>query len=342
MGERNKTGLAYLGHYNTWLEHEIVRIQADISWTSKPPIGTSGLSTNSLAFLPTEEQFGITSIPGEVRISCNFSGSQCETPHAEDSPSLSHVYPTQLSFSKLRGRHKDVYSYLALAQQVQYAVTPVHTKDEFELFKKALELGGPFCSPRGLPNFERMAAWWSLQANGRSIFYKLPEYLAAYHKTWLNHKHASHTMIASREQRRPNETRICGKRHIAQVLDPAPQSHPALSYQNSSIEAASLDLMMDTEILSPVPEIEHLTIAGSHQETVAESLSLPETQNVHFGSVGSSSSDLRNNSKFIMWREGGGIKDTRKPRRCMICVKAGQEGYNCPGRNDRSKCPLIP
>jgi len=93
-----------------------------------------------------------------------------------------------------------------LAQKVQYAVTPVHTKDEFELFRKALQPGGLFCSPEGPPNFGMMAAWWSSQVNGTSIFYKFPEYLATHHKTWLDQKHTSHTMIASREQQKPNET----------------------------------------------------------------------------------------------------------------------------------------
>jgi hypothetical protein len=36
--------------------------------------------------------------------------------------------------SKLTGKRKDNYAFLAFAQQKKYAVIPLHTEDEFNLF----------------------------------------------------------------------------------------------------------------------------------------------------------------------------------------------------------------
>jgi hypothetical protein len=57
----------------------------------------------------------------------------------------------------LKGKQNDAYTYLAAAQKTLFAVTPLHTKNEFQLFKDSVKNDGPFCASRGQPNFHQMA-----------------------------------------------------------------------------------------------------------------------------------------------------------------------------------------
>ena len=80
----------------------------------------------------------------------------------------------------------DVYSYLAAVQHTKFAVTPLHTKEEYALYTEVVVRGGEkWCSQSGKPVFHKFATWWSSQANGINIFYKLPEHLSAHHKQWV-------------------------------------------------------------------------------------------------------------------------------------------------------------
>jgi len=100
----------------------------------------------------------------------------------------------------------------------------------------------------------------------------------------------------------------------------------------------------DTEMFPPVPEVQHPIFADLYQMPAVGNLSLLNTPHIHPELGVSSSSKLQDQSRFIMWKDGGGasvIKGPCKPRRCMICVKAGQEGYGCTGRNYGSMCPLF-
>jgi hypothetical protein len=40
-----------------------------------------------------------------------------------------------------------------------------------------------WAAPIGLPDFDCMAAWYSLKADSKTIFYKLREHLATHYKT---------------------------------------------------------------------------------------------------------------------------------------------------------------
>jgi len=258
VGEKNKTGSIYLGHYDPWLDFEIHTLRGDICWISKPVTGAIFTSTDPLKFCPTHEQFGITKIPGALRLQYDFNGPDL-TDHFTASYgshlNLLSIYPIQLHFSRLKGKRKDVYSYLAAAQHVRFAVTPVHTKNEKQLFHQVISIGGEWSCSKGLPKFDQMAAWWSGKADGILIFYKLPEYLATYYKTWLENRQAVHTMVASSAQRKPSERRIRSKGHIAYVLEAAAQNQPAIvadqQIQTASVSEENLDLPIQMTILAP-------------------------------------------------------------------------------------------
>ena len=81
----------------------------------------------------------------------------------------------------------------------------MHTEDEFNLFHSAVSPGGEYASAHGLPNFDQMVQWWSEKADGKTIFYKLREHLAAYYKTWSQCHQEKQTMLTSQPQRQPHE-----------------------------------------------------------------------------------------------------------------------------------------
>ncbi len=71
-GSVNKYGVQYGGHYDPWLDHEILKLREDIPWSSKPASQLMIADTDPLDFGPTVEQFGITSIPPDIHMKCNF------------------------------------------------------------------------------------------------------------------------------------------------------------------------------------------------------------------------------------------------------------------------------
>jgi hypothetical protein len=199
-GSFHKGGIKYAGHYDPWLDHEISKLRADIAWTVSPIVSPSRLfqDTDPLDFSPTTERFGITVIPPITRIANEFFA------HPNMNTQIDFA-SNKLWLSKLIGKRKDNYTFLAFAQQTKYAVTPLHTEDEFNLFHSAVSPGGEYASASGLPNFDHMARWWSEKANGKTIFYKLCEHLAVYYKTWNEHRQEKQTILASQPQRRPHE-----------------------------------------------------------------------------------------------------------------------------------------
>ncbi|KAF8659808.1 hypothetical protein AX14_007516, partial [Amanita brunnescens Koide BX004] len=239
-----------------------------------------------MAFVQTQEQFGITCIPPIIRIANDFLGPEISL----DSVSVTSnyiVHLTNLHLSKLHGKQNDVYAFLANAQGTKYAVAPIHTKDEFDLFNSSVSVGGPMCPARGLPNFDKMACWWSTKADGKTIFYKLREHLAAHYKVWTQCRQEKQTMVASQSVRQANERRIKSTAHVSKVLPPALQNRPGQSVENQTTwsglgslehepshhgadsidsiqQEMALDLETPMEIISP---------------EIAESLGMSATQN---------------------------------------------------------------
>jgi hypothetical protein len=93
-GSLHKHGKPYTGHYDPWLDHDVCKLREDISWISKPACQLIIMDTDPLDFSPTLEKFGIPSIPSDIRINCNFIGSDHEI-HS----SLQPVYTMRLHLS---------------------------------------------------------------------------------------------------------------------------------------------------------------------------------------------------------------------------------------------------
>ena len=122
---------------------------------------------------------------------------------------------------KITGKWKDVYGFLAHAQQTKYAVTLLHTTEEYDLFHKAVLVGGEWCPIHGKPNFDLMAQWWSSKADGKNIFYKLFEHLTTYDKSWSDHQQENQTLVISKPQHEAHEKIIWSSAYVSHVLPPA-------------------------------------------------------------------------------------------------------------------------
>ena len=260
VGTFHKTGSKYQGHYDAWLDHKILQLRGDITWSKIPPGNYALQDTDPLQYAQTEEKFGIANIPSTLRIQNDFSGPEVLTPDVEyDHPGsllhLSHIYPMQLDLSHLKGKQKDVYTFLAVAQGTRFAVTPVHTSEEFKLFHTAVSVGGKWFVSNAQPNFDAMAQWWSHEANGTTIFYKLREHLSIYYKTWTEHQQSKRILIASEAQRQPNTHRIKSKHHIATVLGVASRQNPGVQNDMSPVileHAETVGQVADTQSVENV------------------------------------------------------------------------------------------
>jgi len=282
VGTLHKTGREYLGHYDPWLEHEISEKRADIPW-AKPPFTSvlSAYSINPFAFPPTREQFGITCIPGINRLEFDFSGPAPIL--AEDaSLSIMNVYPSTLHLSKLKGKCNDVYSYLAAAQHTKFAVTPLHTKEEYALYTEVVARGGEqWCPQSGKPAFHKFATWWSSQANGKNIFYKLPEHLSAHHKQWVESRNKSQALIASEPQRLQHTQHLCSAHHTATVLPPAGHLQPGVMQDIAQINLPANQTMQHSSASTVaedwfnIPSSSHSVQEASIQREAQESIQAP-------------------------------------------------------------------
>jgi hypothetical protein len=311
-----------------------------------------------LSFQYTEEQFGITQIPGILRIQNDYN-SFAINPHEEFS-----IYPTKLLLSRLQGKRKSVYEFLANAQRTKYAVVPLHTEDEFKLFHKSVTVGGMWAAPSGLPDFDRMAAWWSSQADGKTVFYKLREHLVTYFKTWSETRKQNESMVASLPLRRKNDSRIRSAGHIAHVLPAAPHNQPGVSVTSEDIgmdmtvefEASQIEqpINLSSEVqYSAIQKLYHFSepleassmfANAKNPSTSAFSVPITTASGREMSSHITTPPAIQSNStlqptassstsQFVAWGS-----EVRRRRRCAVCVNAGRDGYDCPGNKDRTKC----
>ena len=358
VGTFHKTGARYHGHYDPWLDHEISQLRGDISWFHQPSVGNAIQDTDPLQFAQTDEQFGIASIAPMLRIQNDFAAPEVITPAQLETPGLipmlSHVYPMGLHLSHLKGKRKDVYSYLALAQQTRFAVTPIHTQAEFKLFNSEVAAGGLWFVAHGQPDFDSMAKWWSSKANGTTIFYKLREHLSIYHKTWTVQQHGICSLRGSEKQRQRNTSRIRSNTHSATVLAAALRQNPGVQATARSVLASESLESMEVEDCIPsvgqmeverfIPDIEHMEVEGYNpnvsemediQGTASTTQGTPQFQ--HTLAVGQPALAFfndqlasRQESHFIPWSTN---ELQRKKRTCVTCGRS-----NCPGRGNRSLC----
>ena len=339
VGTLHKTGAKYQGHYDSWLSNQIFELRQDIVWSEKPPGDRGPQDIAPLQFAQTVEQFGIVNIPPMTRIQHNFAGPEFIAVDAQHEkpgllPRLSHIYPMKLQLAHLKGRRKDVYTFLATAQQTRYAVTPIHTEEEIKVFQDAVSVGGDWFAPHGQPHFDEMSRWWSDQANGMTVFYKLREHLKAYFKTWTEQQQRICSLIGSEKQRQPNTTRLKSKYHSANVLAAASRQHPGLQVPAEPVPPlSSVETMVIDEHAPDIVQMEDVQGTSSvvqHRTPQFQGPLANQQTAIQFSQTQLAPGP---SSDFMLWSSDG---PRRKPRTCALCHQTG-----CPGNANRSHCKQL-
>ena len=79
----------------------------------------------------------------------------------------------------------------------KFAVVPMDTTQEFQLFDTSVSLHGDWFSPAQDPDFEAMAAWWSEYVDGKTFFHKMHKHLENNYKKWAGKKSESENIMNS-------------------------------------------------------------------------------------------------------------------------------------------------
>ncbi|GBE79021.1 hypothetical protein SCP_0202180 [Sparassis crispa] len=81
-------------------------------------------------------------------------------------------------------KEKIRHQHLAMQQRTQIPILPLHTAEERALYRMLVKQPGGHFAGKTQPNWVSLARDWSRYCNGVHVFYKLPEHLKNYHKTW--------------------------------------------------------------------------------------------------------------------------------------------------------------
>ena len=76
------------------------------------------------------------------------------------------------------------------------------TTQEFQLFDSSMSLHGNLLSPAQDPDFEAMGAWWSGNADGKTISYKIDKHLENHYKKWTGKKSKNENMMNTLNKRK--------------------------------------------------------------------------------------------------------------------------------------------
>lgn len=209
-----------------------------------------------------------------------------------------------------------------------------------------------------------MAYWWSDKANGKNIFYKLPEHLATHFAVYKNHLFQKETMVASQKQREANEKRIRSKSYVAKVLPPLMHSHSEAVLPMSSLDISDIQMAEpDGSSLEPMAlvddiSMEHLqaTLRNPNVQMSGLTGTIASSSSVQLSSQTTgqafSTSDIqqktvvnKQSKKKSIATTAGAVLDSftimppgHYKKQCRVCVDAGRNGSNCPGSGNRSRC----
>ncbi|KAJ7152120.1 hypothetical protein C8R46DRAFT_484877 [Mycena filopes] len=200
IGHYNRTGIRWANHFDIWLLDEIV--ETAIRLEVKPTFPEPKLLATRIA---TTETFGIIPITPELATAHEINilpySNILLTPHHNDN----HRY----ALTRFSTKPVNLYRYLQLRQRTTAAVTPVHTRREFELFQENIASFIPSntsCTPETVykvAKYNDFTIFWNRRVAAQSpaeldsskrIYYKLPEQLERHHKKSIQWRTARATL----------------------------------------------------------------------------------------------------------------------------------------------------
>ncbi|KAI0369360.1 hypothetical protein BV20DRAFT_1113655 [Pilatotrama ljubarskyi] len=177
VGTLNRTGMPYRGSYDIWMRNRLASLRDQTAEAFPLRVGliprrSVDAWVNGDDYTRTDEVFGLLPVPETTRQKLGM-----------------------LAFhSDFARREKIRHRYLAHQQQTRVAILPVHTPEERALYRMlAKQPAGYFAGPRQ-PNWVSLATEWSKYADGVHIFYKLPEHLKNYYKTWVENRNEENSV----------------------------------------------------------------------------------------------------------------------------------------------------
>ncbi|KAJ7430480.1 hypothetical protein B0H11DRAFT_1942951 [Mycena galericulata] len=242
----------------------------------------------------------------------------------------------------------------------------------------AVSTGGEFFSVEGKPNFDRFATWWSSHANGKTIFYKLKEHLESHQKIWQGLRKAQQSLVATREQRKPNRDRVRSVTHVSHVLPAASRKNPGVlpfipsppapvdtdlpdfsdppqgfisdqTEDNSGFtqELAAYDY---SDIMPAASTSQQIQSVGSMHAYAPEFppmqwnfppyWNLPPQWNPPPQWEAPVQAPLQTNAVAGPSFITYQIpqEKPKRKRKCGVCIAAGRPGFDCPGESNRKRC----
>ncbi|KAJ7478886.1 hypothetical protein B0H11DRAFT_1916569 [Mycena galericulata] len=268
---------------------------------------------------------------------------------------------------------------LRKAQQTKFAVTPVHTQEEFDTLQHG-------CGQPG-ENFSLLKAnqiLIALQLGGphmlmeRTIFYKLKEHLESHQKIWQGLRKAQQSLVATREQRKPNRDRVRSVTHVSHVLPAASRKNPGVlpfipsppapvdtdlpdfsdppqgfisdqTEDNSGFtqELAAYDY---SDIMPAASTSQQIQSVGSMHAYAPEFppmqwnfppyWNLPPQWNPPPQWEAPVQAPLQTNAVAGPSFITYQIpqEKPKRKRKCGVCIAAGRPGFDCPGESNRKRC----
>jgi hypothetical protein len=160
------------GHYNHWIVEEIQSLSASVYTDPTKHLFVKWV--NGKGFEPTTESFGIVEMSSAVRENYLLE------PFSRASDSSASQRAKQ---------------YVCASMNTRYEILPVHTKEEMRIFKQLLEDEGHRFDSK------QMCRIFNTRANGRDIFYKVPELLEKYkRKVYDKARNAESTLSVSKPE----------------------------------------------------------------------------------------------------------------------------------------------
>lgn len=129
--------------------------------------------SNPFFYAKTNEKFNIAPMPPEIRLLNNI-------------PPFSTIEANQMQDQGVKMLE------VAKTQNARFAILPVHTEAEKRLFSFTINryLANDLLKvnmPSSSPVWQDFAREWNLAADGKNIFFKISNYLEAYHKRWTRY-----------------------------------------------------------------------------------------------------------------------------------------------------------
>ncbi|KAI9249771.1 hypothetical protein BDA99DRAFT_217405 [Phascolomyces articulosus] len=179
VGMKNRYGKVHKGHYSPWITQTICHLMTELNIMDKAELVKSLVVKDALYMRMSNETFGIAAFPEVIadelqikKVDYHKASTTISDPSTRSDPLLAQKISSLLLFpagstNTKKGR---LYDFIASRLSTKYAVTPVHTQDEFNYFNEIMEINS---SPTKADWKNICKSWNNNKADGKNIFTRL-------------------------------------------------------------------------------------------------------------------------------------------------------------------------